>query len=166
LHPAFVLWVGITAHQASLLQAVDPVGHGAGCDQGGVEETARAETVGRPLAPEGGKDVEGPRLQAVRGERGPPCPVGVPGQPRDAAQDLERADVKIGAFCLPGGDEIIHLVTRRAAAQPGHRAPGHAPVGAAGHDPVGAAPIGLRVTGLVHGRSISLDIETLAGKAA
>jgi hypothetical protein len=49
----------------------------------------------------------------VRGERRPPGPVQVPGQPGDAAEDLERFDVKVGALGTPARDQFINLVGER-----------------------------------------------------
>ena len=46
----------------------------------------------------------------MTGEGGPAGPVQVPREPGDAAEHLQRLDVQIGPFRVPGGDEIIHLI--------------------------------------------------------
>ena len=96
-----------------------------------MQQGPRAELVGRALAPQGGQDVELPWLQPLAGERGPARPVQVPGQPGHPAEHLQRLDVQVGPLRLPGGDQVVHLVARQL---PGHR--------------------------LVHGRSLSLDVES------
>ena len=72
----------------------------------------------------------------MRGERGPPGPVQVPGQPGHPAEHLERLHVQVGPLGVPGGHQVVHLVARQRRR-------------------------GLASGLLVHAGSISLDIKTV-----
>ena len=98
------------AHQAAGLQLVDAVRDGARADQRLLAELPGGQLVRRSGPPQRGQDVELGRVQAMRGERLPPGPVQVPGQPGDPGQHGQRLDVQLGALPPPRLDQKVHLV--------------------------------------------------------
>ena len=103
---SLVLRIGLPADQSGVGQPVYPVRHGARCHERGAEQRAGAQLIRRALPAQRGQDIELPGFKPVRGERRPPCPVQVPGQPGDPAEHLQWFDVEVGPLgtpaCRPG----------------------------------------------------------------
>lgn len=64
-----------------------------------------------PAAPQGGKNIELPDLKVVAVECRTSSNIEVSRKSGDSRQDFERADIKIGSFATPGGDERIDTVS-------------------------------------------------------
>ncbi len=113
-HAAPVAGVGGALHEATLGEPVDPVGHGAAGDHRLAQQRARGELVGLARPAQRGEHVELPRLDRVGGEGVAPGLVEQPGQPAHPAEHLDRGEVEIGAFAVPGLDQLVDLVALHA----------------------------------------------------
>ena len=110
-HAAPVGGVGQPLDQALLGQPVDAVGHRARGDQRLRQQLPGRELVRRARRRRSAVEhVELPRLQAVLGERQPPGPVQVPGQPAHPAEHLQRLHVEVRALAAPRSDQPVDLV--------------------------------------------------------
>ena len=108
---AAVVGMLLAGDQAAGTQPVDPVGHGAGGDQGLLQQLARGQLIGLARSAERGKHVELPGLQAMSAERRRPAPVEMAGQPADPRQHLHRRHVQVRPLPTPGIDEPVDLVS-------------------------------------------------------
>jgi hypothetical protein len=115
--PALIPGVGFAADQSGGGEPVDPVGHGAGGDQGGAEQGTRRELERRPLPAQRRQHVELPGFKPVLGERTPAGDVQMPGQPGDPAEYLHRLDVQVGPLGSPRFDQVVHLVAEQRLAE-------------------------------------------------
>src|SRR5699024_10861866 len=109
-HTATITGVGAAFDPAARDQAVDAIGHGAAGHERLLEQRRGGELIRLTRAPEGGEHVEGPALDAVIGEARLAREVQLPGQTRDAGEDLHRRDVEIWTLVSPGCDYSVHFV--------------------------------------------------------
>jgi trans-aconitate 2-methyltransferase len=109
-HEPTVGRVGPAGDQPAQHEPVEATGHGPGGDMGQCRELTRGPLERFAAATQHRQDVEFVSLQAVLHEGRRPPLVEHRGQPGDAGEHLQRLDVEIGAFALPGRDDVVDLV--------------------------------------------------------